>query len=78
MIPVSRCRNMKKRYVLYHIPGFKLKYPRSSGNDRVGNLINDEAEFQLTSLERDQQMGLAAKVYADEVYSPFEKYVKED
>ena len=77
MIPLLRCRDMKEAISFYtSILDFKLKYPDASADDWVVDLVNEDAELQLTSLEGDQNPGIAVNVRVDEVDSLFEKYIK--
>lgn len=77
MIPLLRCRNMKEAISFYTaVLDFELKYPDASPDDWVIDLINGEAELQLTSLEGDQTPGIAVNVRVDDVDSLFEKYLK--
>ena len=76
MIPLFYCRNMKEAIAFYtSILDFKLKYTEASDEDWVVDLINDDAELQLTSLEGDQRNGFAVNVRVDDVDSLFENYI---
>jgi uncharacterized glyoxalase superfamily protein PhnB len=55
---------------------FELKYPCNPSRDLVIDLINGDAEIQLTILEGDQQNGIAVNVQVDNVDELFEKYIK--
>lgn len=77
MIPILRCKDMKESIAFYtKILDFELKYPNSSSEDWVVNLVNGEAEIQLTRLEQDQPLGLAVNVRVEDVDELFEKYLK--
>ena len=68
---------MKEAISFYtNILDFKMKYPESSADDRVVNLINGDAGLQLTSLKGDQQMGIAVNTDVDGVDNLFGKYLK--
>jgi catechol 2,3-dioxygenase-like lactoylglutathione lyase family enzyme len=78
MIPLFHCRDMKEAISFYtDILDFELKYPNdSSPDDWVIDLINSDAELQLTSLEGDQRGGVAVNVAVDDVDTLFDKYIK--
>lgn len=77
MIPILRCKDMKESIAFYtKILDFELRYPNSSSEDWVVNLVNGEAEIQLTRLEQDQPLGLAVNVRVEDVDELFEKYLK--
>jgi catechol 2,3-dioxygenase-like lactoylglutathione lyase family enzyme len=77
MIPLLRCRNVKEAISFYtNILDFELKYPDAFADDWVIDLINEDAELQLTSLEGDQNPGIAVNVRVDDVDDLFEKYIK--
>ena len=76
VIPIFYCRNMQEAILFYtNILDFKLKYSDASAEDWVVDLINDDAELQLTSLEGDQHKGFAVNVRVDDVDGLFEKYI---
>ena len=77
MIPLLRCKNMKEAISFYtNILDFELKDADASPDDWVIDLVNGEAELQLTSLEGDQRTGIAVNVRVDDVDGLFEKYIK--
>ena len=77
MIPLLRCRDMKEAISFYTgILDFKLKYKDAPSDDWVVDLVNENAELQLTSLKGDQSPGIAVNVRVDDVDSLFEKYIK--
>ena len=77
MIPLLRCRNMKEAISFYtNILDFELKYSGDSPDEWVVDLINEDAELQLTSLEGNQNPGIAVNVHVDDVDALFEKYLK--
>jgi len=66
---------MKEAIAFYtNILDFKLKYTDASDEDWVVDLINGDAELQLTSIEKNLH-GFAVNVWVDEVDSLFEKYI---
>src|SRR5207249_4356887 len=76
MIPLLRCRNMEEAISFYtNILDFELKYPDASPEDWVIDLINGNAELQITRLEGDQNPGIAVNVRVDDVDGLFKKYV---
>ena len=77
MIPILRAKHMKESIAFYtEILDFELKYPGSSTEDWVVDLVNGEAELQLSILEGDQKLGIAVNVRVDNVDGLFEKYIK--
>lgn len=75
MIPIFRCRDMKQAITFYTgILDFKLCDGESADN-WVVNLVNGDAELQLTILEGNQKMGIAANVRVDDVDGLFQKYL---
>jgi len=76
IIPLLRCNNMKEGIAFYtNILDFELKFPDASPDDWVVDLVNGDAEIQLTSLEGDQSIGIAINVRVSDVDSLFEKYI---
>jgi uncharacterized glyoxalase superfamily protein PhnB len=55
---------------------FKLKYAEASVNDWVVDLVNEEAELQLTVLESDNLYGSVVNVWVEDIDSLFNKYVQ--
>ncbi len=77
MIPLLRCKDMNEAISFYTtILDFTLKYPDASPDDWVVDLVNGEAEIQLTSLEGNQRPGVAVKVRVEDVDSLFQKYLQ--
>ena len=75
MIPLLRCRDMKKAISFYtQVLDFELKYPDASPDDWVVDLVNGDAELLLTSLEGDQRAAINVYVRVDDVDSLFAKY----
>src|SRR5258706_4251028 len=77
MIPLLRCRDMKEALSFYTgILDFELKYPDASPDDWVIDLINGDAELQLTSLEGNHRPGFSINVRVDDVDGLFKEYKK--
>jgi hypothetical protein len=75
MIPLFKCRDMKAAIAHYTgILDFTLKYPGASDGDWVVDLVNGEAELQLTILEGDYLFGSVVNVWVDDVDGLFKKY----
>ena len=65
---------MKAALAFYtEILNFELKYAEDSAKDCVVDVINGEAEIQLTTM--DGMFGIAINVQVDEVDNLFQKYV---
>ena len=74
IVPLLRVNNIKEAIAFYtNILDFELKYPDAELNDWGVDLINKDAELQLTSMEG--VFGLAVNVYVDEVDELFAKYL---
>jgi catechol 2,3-dioxygenase-like lactoylglutathione lyase family enzyme len=77
MIPLLRCRDMKEAISFYtSILDFELKDLNASPDDWVIDLVNGEAELQITCLEGNQNPGIAVNVRVDHVDDLFKKYIK--
>jgi len=75
VVPIIKCRNMAKSLDFYtKILDFELKYPDSI-TDPVINLVNGDAEIQLSTMRGDSLFGCAVNVYVDDVDTLFAKYV---
>lgn len=75
MIPIFKCTDMKAAIAFYTgVLDFELKYEGESAEDWVVDLVNGEAELQLTRLEGDQRPGIAVNVRVDDVDGLFAKY----
>jgi len=75
MIPLFKCLDMKVAVAFYTgILDFEFKYIDANDNDSVVDLINEDAELQLTIFERDTLYGSAVNVWVDDVDGLFEKY----
>ena len=75
MIPLFRCTDMKRSIAFYTgILDFEL-FPGDSSEDVVVILTNEDAALMLTSLEGDQQVGIAANVLVDNIDELFKKYI---
>ena len=76
IIPVLKCRDMKESIFFYTaILDFKIKYP-DSPEDVVVNLVNGDAEIQLSVLGGDGVFGSAINVRVEEVDNLFKKYME--
>lgn len=73
IVPLVKVRNMKQAVCFYtEILDFEVKYPQESLNIFCVDLVNGEAEFQLT--ETDGIYGVAINVCVAEVDALFKKY----
>jgi catechol 2,3-dioxygenase-like lactoylglutathione lyase family enzyme len=76
MIPLFKCLDMKAAVAFYTgILDFEFKYSDANDDDSVIDLINGDAELQLTIFERDTLYGSAVNVWVDDVDGLFEKYI---
>jgi catechol 2,3-dioxygenase-like lactoylglutathione lyase family enzyme len=77
IVPLFKCRNMKEAVAFYTgILDFELKYPETSSDDWVIDLVNAGAELQLTVLEGDYLFGSVANLWVDDVDTLFDKYLE--
>ena len=68
---------MKQALSFYtEVLDFKLKYTEASINDGVVDLVNGEAELQLTEYESNNLFGSVANVWVEDVDALFEKYLR--
>lgn len=75
IIPLFKCRNMKDALDFYTgVLDFRLKYADALADDLVVDLVNEDAELQLTVLESDNLFGSAVNVWVDDVDGLFNKY----
>jgi catechol 2,3-dioxygenase-like lactoylglutathione lyase family enzyme len=75
IVPLFKCRNIKDAIAFYTgILDFELKYP-GAPTDWVVDLINGEAELQLTVMESDRLFGSVANVWVDDTDHLFKKYL---
>lgn len=76
IIPILRCLSMMDAIAFYTgVLDFKQKYPESSADDWVVDLVNGDCELTLTSLEGDQKLGVAVYIRVEQVDNLFKKYV---
>ena len=76
MVPLFKCRDMKKAIAFYTgILDFELKYPDELENDGVVDLVNGDAELQLTIFEGDYLFGSVVNIRVDDVDTLFQKYL---
>ncbi len=76
MVPLFKCRDMQKALAFYTgVLDFELKYPGIAHTDWVIDLVNGDAELQLTTLEGDYLFGSVVNVWVDEVDNLFQKYL---
>ena len=74
LIPLLRVRNIKEAIAFYTgVLDFKLKYPEEEVNVFCMDLVNGDAEFQIS--EMDGIFGVAVTVRVDDADSLFEKYI---
>lgn len=73
IIPLLKVKNMQQAISFYtEILDFKLKYPEDEVNEYFMELVNGDAEFQLS--ETDGIFGIVINVFVDEVDELFKKY----
>lgn len=75
VIPIMRCRDMEESLSFYTgVLDFELKYPHSLVTDWVIDLINGEAEIQLSIV--DGLFGNPVNVSVKDVDALFQKYLE--
>lgn len=76
MVPLFKCLDMKASVAFYtQILDFEFKYIDANDNDAVVDLVNEDAELQLTIFEHDTLYGSAVNVWVNDVDGLFEKYI---
>lgn len=76
LIPLLRVKNIKAAIAFYtRVLDYELKYPDEELNVFCVDLINGEAELQLS--ETDGIYGIAVNVLVGDVDSLFRKYIKQ-
>jgi uncharacterized glyoxalase superfamily protein PhnB len=76
IIPLLRVLNIKEAIAFYTaVLDFVLKDPDDAENDWGINLLNGNAELQLTKGEEDQKLGIAIYVLVNNIDALFEKYI---
>jgi catechol 2,3-dioxygenase-like lactoylglutathione lyase family enzyme len=74
VVPIMRCKDMAESLFFYTaVLDFKLKYPEASVTDWVIDLINGEAEIQLSVV--DGLYGNPVNVSVQDVDELFKKYL---
>lgn len=77
MIPLLKCRDMTDAIAFYTgILDFKLKYENTSCEDCVVDLVNEDIELQLTTLENESLFGSVLNIRMDEVDELFKKFLE--
>ena len=77
MIPVIRCTDIKKSVAFYtRVLDFKKKYTEASDTDRVVDLVQGDAEIQLSQHAGDGTFGCAINVRVNDVDILFRKYIE--
>jgi hypothetical protein len=76
VIPVIRCRNVKTSLAFCTgVLDFKKKYPDASDNEWVIDLVQDDAEIQLSQHAGDGAFGCAINIRVKDVDGLFQKYL---
>jgi catechol 2,3-dioxygenase-like lactoylglutathione lyase family enzyme len=74
-IPVIKCKDMEKSLAFYtSVLDFELKYKDASPGDWVIDLVNGDAEIQLSILGGDGSFGSAVNIRVEDVDGLFRKY----
>ena|SRR5687767_563170 len=74
IIPLLHCKDLKETISFYtNVLDFTLKYPNESDNEWVVELINDDAELILASMDGTPRIALYVKV--TDVDNIFKKYI---
>ncbi len=77
LIPVIKCKSMQESVDFYtRILGFRLKYPNSGEDAPVVDLVNNDAEIQLSVLGGDSAFGTAVNIQVDNVDEVFKILVR--
>jgi len=77
VIPVIRCREVKTSLAFYTgVLDFEKKYPEESDEEWVINLVQDDAEIQLSQHADDGAFGCAINIRVKDVDGLFKKYLE--
>ncbi len=77
IIPVVKCRNMQESLSFYsRILGFEPRFPSSTMSSPVIDIINGDAEIQLSVLPGDSVFGCAVNVMVDDVDNLFKTFIQ--
>ena len=77
VIPVIRCGEVKKSLTFYTgVLGFEKKYPEQSDEEWVINLVQGDAEIQLSQHAGDGAFGCAINIRVKDVDGLFTKYLE--
>ncbi len=76
-IPIIRCTDMKKSLAFYTgILDFKKKYPEDSDTDWVVDLVQGDAEIQLSLHKGDGSFGCAINIRVTDIDGVFRRYLE--
>ena len=74
IIPLLRCNDLKEAISFYtNVLDFTLKYPSESDDEWVIEIINNDAEIILASMDGTPRISIYVRV--DDVNAIFKKYV---
>jgi len=74
IIPLLRCNNLKEEVSFYtNVLDFTLKYPSESDDEWAIEIINNDAEIILASMDGTPRIAIYVRV--DDVDAIFKKYV---
>jgi uncharacterized glyoxalase superfamily protein PhnB len=77
VIPVIHCREVKKSLAFYAgVLDFEKKYPEESDDEWVINLVQGDAEIQLSQHAGDGAFGCAINIRVTDVDGLFKKYLE--
>ncbi|RYU93591.1 glyoxalase superfamily protein [Emticicia agri] len=76
IIPLFKCHHMQEAIDFYtQVLDFRQKYPEETANDAVVDLINEEAELQLTQYESDTLYGSVVNIVVTDIDERFQRYL---
>ena len=76
IIPLFKCRHMQESLDFYtQVLNFRQKYPEETASDAVIDLINEEAELQLTHYESDTLYGSVVNIVVTDIDERFQRYL---
>ena len=76
-IPVIRCSDVKKSLAFYTgVLGFKKKYPEEGDAEWVIDLVQGDAEIQLSQHKGDGAFGCVINIRVNDVDGLFSRYVE--
>lgn len=76
-IPIVKCRNMQRSLSFYlNILGFSIKYPGETSDNPVVDIINGDAQLQLSIMPGNSVFGCAVNISVEDPGALFKIYIE--